>query len=162
MSKGLGRIEQVIQRSVKRDLAREGLHGSVLISSWHIVDKVYSNWRPSRAQQLAVNRAMKSFVRKFPRFALAGGQGRKRLFLYDTANPNSVAWAQATMATKGPVAYCQVEGRKSRNRPLILLANQKAAQGHPGAKKRHPRCGGMGCHGRYSATLASDTATVAL
>jgi hypothetical protein len=32
-----------------------------------------------------------------------------RLFLYDTANPNSVAWAQAAVATKGHVAYCQVE-----------------------------------------------------
>jgi hypothetical protein len=62
---------------------------------------------------LAVNRAMKSFVRKFPRFALAGGQGRKRLFLYDTANPNSVAWAQAAVAHKrGFVAYCQVKGRR--------------------------------------------------
>jgi hypothetical protein len=69
----------------------------------------FMTWKPNRAQQLAVSRAMNSFVRKFPRFALMGGQGRKRLYLYDTTDPTSVAWAKASVKSKGMVARCEVK-----------------------------------------------------
>jgi hypothetical protein len=112
MSRGLGRIERTIQEAIRRDETSEI---GVLISSWHVVGDLFHpgyatnehlSWEPSRTQQAAVARAMRSFVRKFPRFALMGGQGRKRLFLYDTTDPDSVAWAQANLASRTPVPYC--------------------------------------------------------
>ena len=71
--------------------------------------EIYRNWEPSRAQKLAVSRAMNSFVRKFPQFALMGGQGRKRLYLYDTTNPESIAWAKASVKSRKMVARCEVK-----------------------------------------------------
>jgi hypothetical protein len=38
-----------------------------------------------------------------------GGQGRKRLYLYDTTDPTSVAWAKASVKSKGMVARCEVK-----------------------------------------------------
>ena len=79
MSRGLGRIERTIQEAIRRDETSEI---GVLISSWHVVGDVFHpgyatnehlSWEPSRTQQAAVARAMRSFVRKFPRFALMGG-----------------------------------------------------------------------------------------
>jgi hypothetical protein len=52
------------------------------------------NWKPTRAQRKAVTRAMHSFVRKHQQYALMGGQGRRELFLYDTADPLSVMWTK--------------------------------------------------------------------
>ena len=53
---------------------------------------------------------MHSFVLKFPQFALLGGQGRKRLYLYDTTDPDSVLWAQMTVASKDHVPFMSVKG----------------------------------------------------
>ena len=41
------------------------------------------HWTPTRAQRKAMIRAMRSFVTKFPQYALMGGMGRKPLYLYD-------------------------------------------------------------------------------
>jgi hypothetical protein len=60
---------------------------------------------PSKAQRKSVVRAMHSFVRKHPEFALMGGQGRKQLYLYEAADPDSVAWAQTSVATKQHVSF---------------------------------------------------------
>ena len=62
-----------------------------------------------RARDGASSRAMNSFVRKFPQFALMGGQGRKRLYLYDTTNPESIAWAKASVKSRKFVARCEVK-----------------------------------------------------
>jgi hypothetical protein len=83
-----------------------------MMNSWHVVGDVFRpksgftsfDWSPSRSQALSVNRAMHSFVRKFPQFALMGGQGRKRLILYDTTDPESIAWATVSMNNKEPIA----------------------------------------------------------
>lgn len=40
---------------------------------------------------------MRSFVRKHPQYALTGGQGRKRLYLYEPSDPVSVTWAKMTV-----------------------------------------------------------------
>jgi hypothetical protein len=54
---------------------------------------------------------MHSFVRKHPEFALMGGQGRKRLCLYEVADPEGVDWATAyLLAHGGFVARCEVKG----------------------------------------------------
>jgi hypothetical protein len=50
---------------------------------------------------------MHSFVRKFPQFALMGGQGRADLLLYDTTDLESIAWAKAHVINRGkPTALC--------------------------------------------------------
>ena len=120
MSRGLGRIEWQIQKSILKEQMRiDGTSPCVHISSWNVVIdvfhpgyanyEIYRNWEPSRAQKLAVSRAMNSFVRKFPQFALMGGQGRKRLYLYDTTNPESIAWAKASVKSRKMVARCEVK-----------------------------------------------------
>jgi hypothetical protein len=116
MSKGLGRIERHIQDKIK---ARR--KASVLISSRQVLDvfqpssvrpsnvidifgaSSWLDWEPSRAQRLSAVRAMHSFVRKYPRYALLGGQGQKLLFLYDTTDTRSVRWAQASVLSKWSV-----------------------------------------------------------
>jgi hypothetical protein len=131
MSRGLGCIERQIQSEILRELTPKANHTPcVHISSWDVVNdafhpgyanyEIYWNWKPSRAQMLAVSRAMNSFVRKFPRFAVMGGQGRKRLYLYDRTDPMSVAWAKASVETKGFVARSQVN--VAGNGPIGLIA----------------------------------------
>jgi hypothetical protein len=107
MSRGLGRIERWIAEKIEQHRNRRR-HGSrfppsVLVSSSHLAycyldeatlcdDK--SPWLTTAAQRKAVVRAMHSFVRKFPQYALMGGQGRKELYLYEPADPLSTVWAE--------------------------------------------------------------------
>jgi hypothetical protein len=97
MGRGSGRIERGIQSLIEKEQSREN-RMAVLISSWVIAGQVFRppgwcwNWHPTEAERKAVARAMHSFVRKFPQFALLGGHGRKRLYLYDTTDPDSVLW----------------------------------------------------------------------
>jgi hypothetical protein len=87
----LGRIERAILANIGADTAAEvaedgsGKRGPVL-NSGSLAYQLFApqphhpwNWEPSRAQ---VTRAMHSIVRKFPQYALSGGKGRKRLYLY--------------------------------------------------------------------------------
>src|ERR1700733_7094524 len=69
------------------------------------------NWEPNLVQQKATVRAMHSFVPKHQQYALAGGQGRKRLYLYDTADPLSVMWAKLSVEHRRFVS--QSEARKA-------------------------------------------------
>jgi hypothetical protein len=62
--------------------------------SWHLP------WTPTPAQRKAVVRAMRSFVGKHPRYALTGGQGRRQLRMFDTADPLSVRVASGSPYTK--------------------------------------------------------------
>ena len=99
MSRGLGRIEQVILDRTQIVDTRGELR-SVLLDSWELAfDRFWHrerdwDWEPSLAQRKAVTQAMHSFVRKFPQYALIGGHGRKRLFLYEPADPLSAMWAK--------------------------------------------------------------------
>ena len=45
----------------------------------------------------AVTRAMRSFVRKFPQYALTGGKEREMLYLYEPADPISAMWAKLSV-----------------------------------------------------------------
>lgn len=50
------------------------------------------------AQRKAIVRAMHSFVRKFPQYALIGGKGREAvLWLYEPGDPLSKIWAELTV-----------------------------------------------------------------
>jgi hypothetical protein len=81
MSRGLGKIE----RTILDDITIGG-PSSVLIHSWgllchHNCFRRPANWNfePTTAERKAVTRAMRSFVRKFPQYALTGGKERKML-----------------------------------------------------------------------------------
>jgi hypothetical protein len=104
-----GKIERAIAAEIARDtrINRSGEKGSVLIRSDSLITELYAppdpvwgkgvrdgNWKPAPAQRKAVTRAMHSFVRKHQQYALTGGQGRRQLYLYDTADPVSVMWAK--------------------------------------------------------------------
>jgi hypothetical protein len=119
MSRGSGHIERSIQSLIERMRTNERSRTAVLINSWVIVGEVFRprslfmrdwHWQPTVAQRKAVARAMHSFVHKFPQFALLGGQGRKKLYLYDTTDPDSVLWAQMTLASKDHVPFMSVKG----------------------------------------------------
>jgi hypothetical protein len=102
MSRGPGRIERAILDQIESDKApdRYGQSGVVLISSWDLA-YIYQppssvdpsgSWLPkdaTPAQRKAVIRAMHSFVRKLPQYAIGGGKGRGRLFLYEPGDPLS-------------------------------------------------------------------------
>ena len=79
MSRGLGKIERAILDNITI-----GGPSSVLIHSWgllcdHNCFRRPANWNfePTTGECKAVTRAMRSFVRKFPQYALTGGKERK-------------------------------------------------------------------------------------
>jgi hypothetical protein len=75
MSRGLGRIERAIVAYVERPVMRG------VVTWWELQDAIYPKTAWSRAQQVALLRAMNSLARKFPdRYAVAGGKGRIWLF----------------------------------------------------------------------------------
>jgi hypothetical protein len=99
MSRGLGRIERLILDEIERDHRSERMVVQVSSHSLSLDHTLpgYNadwSWRAPRARRQAVARALHSFVRKFPQYALIGGQGRCPLYLYDTTNPLSAFWAQ--------------------------------------------------------------------
>jgi hypothetical protein len=109
MSRGLGYIERIIASEVETAKATDT---PVCETPWELACRCFSEpeweWRPTIGQRKAVRRALHSFVRKFPQYALMGGRGRKSLFLYDTADADSVAWATAQVNNRMPVPLCRV------------------------------------------------------
>ena len=63
---------------------------------------------PTMAQKKAVNRALRSIVRRYPRYALMGGKGRKPSYLYEPADPRSVMWAKLTVERREFVSLSDV------------------------------------------------------
>ena len=119
MSRGPGRIEREILRQIQADsLGFSGKKLPARVSGWTVAHKLYNparpgfptpwGWEPSRAQLKAVTRALHSFVRKHQQYALMGGKGRKRLVLYDAADPDSVLWAELTVSRRGFVPFMEV------------------------------------------------------
>lgn len=112
MSRGLGVIERRILAQIEEHQQNREL-GSVLLNSWTLAyDHRLPGYRPvwdfepSWARRKAVVRAMHSFVRKYPQYALMGGQGRRLLYLYEPADPLSTRWAQLSVE-RGFVALCE-------------------------------------------------------
>ena len=77
-----------------------------------------ADWTPdslTAAQRKALNRAMHSFVRKYPQFALAGGKGRKRLYLYEPSDPVSATWMKMQLESRSLVTWSAArEAMKSK------------------------------------------------
>jgi hypothetical protein len=104
MSRGLGRIERAIASTldysgtaVSDRLARDVFEPSFRDGDDYDVDAYYA-WKPSRSQRIATVRAMRSFVRKNPQLALAGGRGRSPLYIYNTEDKPSGIVAAAEQA----------------------------------------------------------------
>ena len=124
----MGHIERTIAAEIIR-AACPPHRLAVHIGSHQLTDSVYRptensgagfgkagtkwDWKPNRVQHKATVRAMHSFVRKHQQYALTGGQGRKRLYLYDTADPVSVMWAKLSVERQDFV--CQSDARKALN-----------------------------------------------
>ena len=106
MSRGLGRIERAIAAEIAEAAVPNitGEIGTVMIRSDGLINDLYRpmdengwpdwKWKPAPAQRKAATRAMRSFARKHQQYALAGGQGRRELYLYDAADPVSVMWTK--------------------------------------------------------------------
>ena len=112
MSKGLGVIERAILAEIEQRDRHSGKRCTMLVNSWSLScallpDSLLTLQRmePSRALRQAVVRAMHSFVRKFPQYALIGGQGHRVLYLYEPADPLSALWARlnAHRRRKNPI-----------------------------------------------------------
>jgi hypothetical protein len=118
VSRGLGRIEQAILRAIeKHKVDSRGAPIPLRLTSWHLVSECFpelfstTTWShppPTLAQQKTISRAMHSLVRKFPEYALMGGNGRKRLCLYEPADPMSVLWARLAVERSDFVSLLDV------------------------------------------------------
>jgi len=99
----LGRIERAVLDQVERD--RESL-GYVVLAVQDIAYAIFGrpskaeeshpiagalDWRPTRAQYVSTLRAVRSIIRKFPQYALAGGGRWTFLWLYEPGDKRSAA-----------------------------------------------------------------------
>jgi hypothetical protein len=135
MSRGLGQLERFILDEVNRTSEGERVpaHGQAVMlaqcfyqpEDWHsngaLVDYKQTGqmrtFEPSTAQRKAMVRALHSFVRKFPQYALMGGKGRKTLLLYEPGDPVSVAWATSMLSASF------VSMREARSRAAAAAAS---------------------------------------
>jgi hypothetical protein len=56
---------------------------------------------------------MRSYVRKHQRYALAGGRGRKQLYLYEPNDPVSAIWAKLQVANRQPHPVPESKAREA-------------------------------------------------
>jgi hypothetical protein len=121
MSRGSGRIERSIQSLIERLQTNEHSRTAVLINSWVIVGEVFRprslfmrdwHWKPTVAQRKAVARAMHSFVRKFPQFALLGGQGMEEALPLRRDRPRQLSVGSDDVASKDHVPFMNVKGSR--------------------------------------------------
>jgi hypothetical protein len=125
MSRGLGKIEALLLGEiaitlgdfVPDDQDKSRSHKCILLNSLDLAKllmpprAVGEPLRPiPTATRKAVVRAMHSFCRKFPEFRLAGGTGRKPLFMYELGDWRSVSWAEASLRSRNPVPYASLIG----------------------------------------------------
>src|SRR5215813_15198117 len=86
MSRGLGRIERAIVALIEDP-------GNQYDQRWAASDLAVAIYRPedrppTRAERVAVLRAMHSLAQKYPhKVALTGGKGREDLWLYRPSDP---------------------------------------------------------------------------
>jgi|SRR5215470_1254360 len=88
MSRGLGRIERAIWTLFEGDEEGYAVRPDARQMALDIYGLRGLDAPPTRAQYVAVLRAMHSLVRKFgSQFALTGGKGRSPLILYEVGDP---------------------------------------------------------------------------
>jgi hypothetical protein len=114
MSRGLGRLERLIlEKAAEQPVCL-------------LCKNLASDAATSRK---AMARALHSFVRKFPHYALQGGVGRHHaLILYDPADLVSERWASLSASSRHPVtkeqALRSIEPNQLEVQPGITVASQ--------------------------------------
>ena len=78
MSRGLGHLGRTILAMVERQQRKRQL---INFTALDIEHEAYPGTPHTHAQHVAVLRAMQSFVRKHPQYALIGGKGSQPLML---------------------------------------------------------------------------------
>jgi hypothetical protein len=100
-------------------LARDYFQPEDWYTNGALVGYVQGAWlktfEPSNAQRKSMIRALHSFVRKFPQYALMGGTGRKSLLLYEPGDPVSAAWAKE-MLTR---SFCSLDEARELARSTL-------------------------------------------
>lgn len=128
MSKGPGRLQLIIAQLIENDAKHRitDIKPALCLSTWNVAWAAYHpgyanpratwNWRPSRTQLQSATRAMHGFVRRHQRYALAGGMGRKMLFLYEPDNERSACMVRLRLASRQPVPLIALDRYLSENR----------------------------------------------
>ncbi len=137
MSRGLGRIERAILASI--EATYNSRCNTIRESSWSVASDVFEpprgwqsgSWEPTAAQRKATTRAMRSFVRKHPRYALMGGQGRKHLWLYEPGDPVSAMWVKMTVEQRKFVSRSEATIALRRARDELTTSEGGAAVDAP-------------------------------
>jgi hypothetical protein len=109
MSRGLGVMERAVavdiarckKRDVRQDTAFAGAgfdlpEKTVMVTPWSVCVSLLEGpfVPPSRSQLNSAARAMHSFVRKYPQYALIARSGRGCLALYERGDELSAMWAK--------------------------------------------------------------------
>jgi hypothetical protein len=106
MSRGLGPIEGRILDHIDRILGGEGGHRCILLSSWQLAEELSpGRTYPTDSVRKSIVRAMHSFCRKFPEFAVTKATGNKPIFLWERDDWRSGAWVEASMKSRYPVPF---------------------------------------------------------
>ena len=129
MSRGLGRIQLAILASIelsKQVGMKEGRETSINLTAWTLAYNCFEprlgrlGWTPSRWQIEACTRAMHSFVRKFPQYALTSRRSRQGIVLYEIGDQVTAGLcARMGMETKGNPPI------RSEVRAALAKQNQK-------------------------------------
>jgi len=108
-----GWIEKEIALQIERARKRSPPRPVQVVSRGLIRDlfgpAAFQPFLPTPAQRNTVARAMRSFVRKHPQYALTSGQGRRELYLYDATDAESVMWAKMNATRKRRGTYSVIE-----------------------------------------------------
>jgi hypothetical protein len=107
MSRGLGVLERAVAARIadckRRDPERDAIYATlghepppapVHVSAWDVCKSIDSEATPTEVQLKAARRAMRTFVRKFPEYAVFSGKGRGRVELYERGDQLSAMWAK--------------------------------------------------------------------
>jgi hypothetical protein len=149
VSRGPGYIERAIAvciaectKKMVSDTEYERLSGgkkkrkTVLVRPWTVYHAcgfcpcpIPNNWRPSESQHKAVARAMRSFVRKFPQYAVLGRRSGT-LCLYEAADPLSEMWARLCSQRQMHVAMVDaqmaLEHKQARRNERFVISQKKS------------------------------------
>jgi hypothetical protein len=87
------------------------------------------------AMRKAIVRAMHSFVRKYPQYALAGGKGRSELYLYDPSMSDEKAVkkerARVRRMLRETATWCEVSAVGHASSPLSREISVERSAGPP-------------------------------
>jgi hypothetical protein len=127
LNRGLGRIQLAILASIEssKQLGMKGTETSINLTAWTLAYNCFEprlgrlGWTPSRSQIEACTRAMHSFVRKFPQYALTSRRSRQGIVLYEIGDQVTAVWAKMDMETKGNPTI------RSEVRAAMAKQNQK-------------------------------------